>query len=129
MSKITSIRITNPLGSSTTADFGVLAENVDFGNNKSLEDKFVPFTGATSSAAGEGGLVPAPSSGDTNKFLKSDGTWDIMPAASANTLGGIKVGNNLSIDNNNVLSATDTDNSGQIADAFNSSSFKAVLKT
>lgn len=33
------------------------------------------FTGATSSAAGEAGLVPAPTTADTDKFLKGDGTW------------------------------------------------------
>lgn len=33
------------------------------------------FTGATSSAAGEAGLVPAPTTADTGKFLKGDGTW------------------------------------------------------
>lgn len=29
------------------------------------------------------GLVPAPSSGDTNKFLKSDGTWDTVSSGSS----------------------------------------------
>ena len=33
------------------------------------------MTGATSSAAGKSGLVPAPSAGDQDKFLKGDGTW------------------------------------------------------
>lgn len=33
------------------------------------------FTGATSSEAGEMGMVPAPASGQTSKFLKSNGTW------------------------------------------------------
>ena len=33
------------------------------------------MTGATSSAAGSNGLVPAPASGDQDKFLKGDGTW------------------------------------------------------
>ena len=33
------------------------------------------FVGATASTAGESGLVPAPASGETNKYLKSDGTW------------------------------------------------------
>lgn len=34
-----------------------------------------PMTGATSSAAGEGGFVPSPSAGDENKALFGDGTW------------------------------------------------------
>ena len=71
------------------------------------------FVGATSGAAGSAGLVPAPASGDTDKYLKSDGSWATvsqysLPAATANTLGGVKIGSNLSMDANDVLSATDT---------------------
>ena len=33
------------------------------------------MTGATSSAAGTSGLVPAPASGTQGKFLRGDGTW------------------------------------------------------
>ena len=71
------------------------------------------FTGATSGAAGVHGLVPAPAPGETDKYLKSDGSWATvsqytLPAASANTLGGVKIGSNLSMDANDVLSATDT---------------------
>ena len=33
------------------------------------------MTGATASTAGTHGLVPAPSAGDENKYLKGDGTW------------------------------------------------------
>lgn len=33
------------------------------------------FTGATASAAGTHGLVPAPASGSTQKLLQSDGSW------------------------------------------------------
>lgn len=35
-----------------------------------------PFTGATSSANGEKGIVPRPLVGDQEKYLKGDGTWD-----------------------------------------------------
>lgn len=35
------------------------------------------MTGATSSAAGKSGLVPAPGAGKQSTFLKGDGTWDI----------------------------------------------------
>lgn len=37
------------------------------------------MTGATSSAAGKAGLVPAPASGVTTKYLRSDGTWSTPP--------------------------------------------------
>lgn len=59
------------------------------------------FSGATSSAAGTHGLVPAPASGETTKFLKSDGTWG-TPDGKTYTAGA-----NIQI-NGTVISATDT---------------------
>lgn len=35
--------------------------------------------GASSSAAGKAGLVPAPSAGTANRYLRSDGTWSVPP--------------------------------------------------
>ena len=72
------------------------------------------YTGATSLADGTAGLVPAPLAGDETKFLSGNGQWTTvsqyaLPIATANDLGGIKVGTNLSIDSSTgVLSATDT---------------------
>ena len=69
------------------------------------------MTGAGASTAGTGGLVPAPVAGDNTKYLSGDGTWKTvsqynLPIASSSTLGGVKVGNNLSIDaSTGVLSA------------------------
>lgn len=42
---------------------------------------WIAFKGATSSAAGTAGYVPAPASGQTGLFFRSDGTW----ASPANT--------------------------------------------
>lgn len=61
------------------------------------------FVGATSAAPGSKGLVPQPQAGDDTKFLSGDGLWKTvsqysLPIASSTTLGGIKVGNNLTID-------------------------------
>lgn len=39
------------------------------------------MTGATASAAGKAGLVPAPAAGANGKFLRGDGTWQNAPAA------------------------------------------------
>jgi hypothetical protein len=51
---------------------------------KAADDTFV---GATSSAPGSKGLVPAPAAGDENKVLKGDGTWgDVF--GSETTSGG-----------------------------------------
>ena len=44
------------------------------------------FTGATSSEAGIMGLVPAPTTDDTAKFLKADGSWG-TPLNTVNTAG------------------------------------------
>lgn len=45
------------------SDWTVVQNNVD------------TMTGATSAAAGTRGLVPAPAAGDSEKYLKGDGTW------------------------------------------------------
>ena len=45
------------------------------------------FTGATSSAAGTHGLVPAPSSGDQGDILFGDGTWKNLGLSSYHTAG------------------------------------------
>lgn len=37
------------------------------------------MTGATSSAAGKAGLVPAPAAGANTKYLRGDGTWQTPP--------------------------------------------------
>ena len=71
------------------------------------------MTGATGSADGAGGLVPKPVAGDDTKYLSGDGTWKTvsqysLPIASASTLGGIKVGANLTINSSTgVLSGND----------------------
>lgn len=58
---------TYTLGKSVPAD--ALFTDHTYGNMK----------GATSSAAGSAGLVPAPNIGDQLKFLRADGTWVIPP--------------------------------------------------
>ena len=37
------------------------------------------MTGATTSAAGKTGLVPAPAAGAATRYLRSDGTWQVPP--------------------------------------------------
>lgn len=44
------------------------------------------FVGATSQADGAAGRVPAPESGDENKFLRGDGTW-ADPSGSSGVTG------------------------------------------
>ena len=44
------------------------------------------MAGATSSAAGSAGLVPAPAAGDQDSFLKGDGTWEAVSAITTDEI-------------------------------------------
>lgn len=44
------------------------------------------MVGATSSAAGNSGLVPAPAAGNQGKYLKGDGTWDTPKDTTYSTM-------------------------------------------
>lgn len=46
------------------------------------------FTGATSSAAGSNGLVPAPTSGQQNDYLAGNGSWSAFPTSSYTNFTG-----------------------------------------
>lgn len=66
------------------------------------ENTWTAWAGATSTAAGTAGYMPAPTSAQRNQFLRGDGTWVSLnnyslPTASADTLGGVKVGTTLAI--------------------------------
>lgn len=55
------------------------------------------MTGATISAAGQAGLVPAPAAGKQGRYLRGDGQWIIPPnttysQATADNLGLVKIG-------------------------------------
>ena len=43
------------------------------------------FKGATTSAAGTAGYVPAPTAGAANRYFRSDGTWTVPPDTNTNT--------------------------------------------
>ena len=88
MSKILSVQIPNPEGGEPIlVDIGAQASNVTFSDGSNLQSAFVPFTGADASESGTKGLVPAPSSGDQDKYLKADGTWG-TPAGGVTSVNG-----------------------------------------
>lgn len=48
------------------------------------------FVGATSSSDGAAGRVPAPTSGDENKYLRGDGTWSTVGGSGGGSVTGVK---------------------------------------
>ncbi|MFQ6777793.1 MAG: beta strand repeat-containing protein [Alphaproteobacteria bacterium] len=71
-----------------TVDGNGVAVNVDNSTikvnaNNKLEAQLMG--GATASAAGKKGLVPAPASGDNTKFLRGDGTWGVPTDTDTDT--------------------------------------------
>lgn len=94
---------------SNEAQFGATILGDDHGNTNITSimaaissDNSVSFTingierfyGATSSAPGTNGFVPAPEAGDQDKFLKGDGTWSNVPSFVF-TISGANVDNEL----------------------------------
>ena len=70
--------------------------NTDIVTIATLKSDIGTMTGATASANGDMGLVPAPSSGKQNYFLRGDGTWAFLEGttytiASGDSNGQIKV--------------------------------------
>lgn len=51
----------------------------DGSKNVTITTDVPAMRGATSSAAGAAGLVPAPAAGSANKYLRNDGTWATPP--------------------------------------------------
>ena len=78
---------------------------------RKIDSSDLPTMGAASaSAAGKAGIVPAPGAGKQGSFLRGDGKWEsptfTVPTASTTTLGGVKVGTNLSATADGTLSVT-----------------------
>lgn len=56
------------------------------------DTKYSAFKGATTEAAGGTGLVPAPATGAANRYLRSDGTWQVPPDTNTTyTLGSFGI--------------------------------------
>lgn len=87
----------------TTAD--------DYIKNKPTIPSYSDFTGATSSAAGAHGLVPAPASGDQDDVLFGDGSWEALGLSNATTTTIVAVNlkkGNTQIGSTNITSATES---------------------
>lgn len=63
---------------------GPITKTFTTGSNATVTIGANAMTGATSSANGSAGVVPAPASGSQNKVLKGDGTWGAVTNANIN---------------------------------------------
>lgn len=77
---------------------------------KFTDTTYSVFKGSTTSAAGSSGLVPAPSAGANNRFLRTDGTWAVageVTGVKGNSETDYRVGNvNLTAANIGALALT-----------------------
>ena len=75
-------------GQSTYVETDELAAVATSGSYNDLDNKpsiptYSDFTGTDGTSAGAAGLVPAPTTADVDKFLKSDGTWEAAGGGGA----------------------------------------------
>lgn len=63
------------LGKNCVYQFIFLADHYELVGDINTNTTYSAFTGATATAAGKAGLVPAPAAGYNNRFLRGDGTW------------------------------------------------------
>lgn len=78
----------------TKSDLGGKQNTLTAGTNITISDDtisatdttYLAFTGTDGQTAGTSGLVPAPATTDADKFLKSDGTWDVAGGSSINVV-------------------------------------------
>ena len=61
------------------------------------------MTGASTSADGSSGLVPAPAKGNANRYLRSDGTWSVPPDTNTDTTYSTMTGASTSADGSSGL--------------------------
>lgn len=74
----------------------------------------VNMKGASSSSAGSAGYVPAPAAGASNRYLRSDGTWQVPPTTSYTAGRGLSI---LSSEIGHSNSAITAGNKGPTANA------------
>lgn len=76
------VTATTPVAKSDITGLGIPAQDTTYN----------AFKGASASAAGGAGLVPAPAKGDQAKFLKADGTWGTPENTTYDAATGSKAG-------------------------------------
>ncbi len=76
---------TNAQGHVTAATAVTKADITGLGIPGSDTNTWIAFKGATTSAAGTAGYIPAPAAGAANRYLRSDGTWAVPPDTNTDT--------------------------------------------
>lgn len=66
-------------GNSATVNGHTVNSDVPANAKFTDTNTWTALKGATTSAAGSAGYVPAPSAGAANRYLRSDGTWSVPP--------------------------------------------------
>lgn len=80
-------------GNAETVNGHTVEENVPAGAKfTDTNTTYAPMKGATASAAGEAGLVPAPDKGKQDSFLCGNGTWVEMTEATDEDIDAIIAG-------------------------------------
>lgn len=84
-------------------------------NAKFTDTTYSAMTGASASAAGKSGLVPAPAAGNQAKYLRGDGTWatptnTTYSEANSSTAGLMSAADKTKLDNIEEATTTDIDN-------------------
>ena len=120
------VTATTPVAKSDITGLGIPAQDTTYN----------AFKGASASAAGGTGLVPAPAKGDQAKFLKADGTWGtpenttykeattstagLMSSADKTKLDGIEAGaNKTTVDTALSTSSTNPVRNSVVTNALN----------
>src|SRR5690554_5284947 len=93
-------------------DKGVIQEKLTAGENISIDGNVISADD-TKYTAGTNISIDK-----TNKIISAVDTKYTLPTASASVLGGVKIGNNLNIDQDGVLSATDLDTTYSAGDGI-----------
>lgn len=83
----TGTAVTDGFKKITTDAYGRVTATSDVSASDIKSLTGIGMSGATASAAGTAGLVPAPAATDANKWLKGDGNWTVLPTATTSTAG------------------------------------------
>ena len=104
------VTATTPVAKSDITGLGIPAQDTTYN----------AFKGASASAAGGAGLVPAPAKGDQAKFLKADGTWGTPENTTYNNATTSTAG---------LMSSTDKAKLDGIASGANKTTVDTALST